>query len=279
MPLGPGWSTFTPGDPFSPDSIADRFGELENWVNGSINEEDLKTDPWVDSRHVFKPEFYGSPAPRVEAVSGDTHYRYRPHNIESRYYRHEQGGWYREDKIGAPPNLGLYDDAIPQADGLFTPVEGLSGSIHLDSRSLVTVNANWFSMESGGDTGYSKREDKNVALDDRCAMFMLQYQSPDSGNTDRKSVFSTRRVLYATSDTGYKFRRQNFSLTWMQELNPGTHHIWVGVMYLLKNISGNGYFALEDDDGTKEGHRVKHIYVDPRNFVLSAARIYRDRTE
>ena len=43
MPLGPGWSTFTPGDPFSPDSIADRFGELENWVNGSINEEDLKT--------------------------------------------------------------------------------------------------------------------------------------------------------------------------------------------------------------------------------------------
>jgi len=273
MPLGVDWATFTVGDSFDENAIIDRFRALEHWINGGIKSDDLKDDEaWVESRHIFKPEFYGSPAPRVEAVSGDTHYRYRPFNVESRYYRHEQGGWYKHDEISSDPDLLLEDAAVKTATGLFTPVEGMAASIHLDEPSLVTVTANWYAWDSGGDTGYVYQRYKNLALDDRVAMFRLFYQSPDSDDDDIKEDIATTRALYCRSDTGYFFRRQNFSTTWMNVLDAGTHHVWIGMLYILLDVSGTGYLDKGGEYGT--GHRVKHIYVDGRNFVLDATRLY-----
>lgn len=285
MPLSSNWSAFSPGDTFSESEIIQRFRAMEYWFNGRITSADLKEDPWVESRHIFKPEFYGSPSPRVEAVSGDTHYRYRPFNIESRYYRHEASGWYKangrnaheddsDEKLIFPldPKTELNDATIENPQDLFVPVEGLAASIHLDHPSLVTVNANWYAWESGGDSGYSGQGYRNQALNDRVALFRLMRKSPDVGTGDPVSVNYTTRVLYGRSDTGYFFRRQNFSVTYMREFAAGTHHIWIGCLYLMKDISGDGYTKL-GDEGT--GHRLKHVYVDGRNFVLDATRLYR----
>jgi len=284
MALPSSWSRFHPGDTFTADAITERFRGLETWVNGNVQQTDLKETPWVDSRHIFKPEFYGSPAPRIEAVSGDTHYRERPYNMESRYYRHEQGGWYKMDKknedgtysVRFDPRIDLQDASVKDPKGLFTPVEGLATSIHLPVRSLVTVTASWYAHESGGDSGESKQKNKNHALDDRCALFRLFHQSPDSSDTDITQVGSTSRILYVRSDSGYNFRRQNFSTTFTREFGAGNHHIWIGILYFLKDISGDGYLQLGSDG---RGHRWKHVYVDARNFVVSTAAIYRDRSD
>jgi len=61
----------------------------------------------------------------------------------------------------------------------------------------------------------------------------------------------------------------------MREFEAGTHHIWIGCLYLMKDYTGDGYTKL-GDDGT--GHRLKHVYVDGRNFVLDATRLYQQPT-
>ena len=284
MSLGSNWSAFSSGDDFTAQAIKRRFRALERWVNGNIESDDMRGDTrWAASRHVFKPEFYGSPAPRLEGVSGDVHYRSRPFNLESRYYRHEQGGWYKLHKknddgtisVLLDPKVDLQDSAIKDPKGLFTPIEGLSVSFHLHKKSLVTLSASWNAWESGGSTGYSSQKNKNKALNDRVALFRLFYKSPEGTSSDLKQAAATDRVLYARSNAGYNFRRQNFSTTWMHEFDPGTHHVYIGVLYFLKDIDGDGYLTLGDG----HGHRVKHVYVDARSLVLDATRIYRDRSD
>jgi len=288
MPISPKWKTFSSGDDFDASAIKSRFRALELWLNGEIDTGDMRSDrSWVKPRHIFKPEFYGSPAPRVEAVSGDSHYRSRSSNIESRYYRHEQGGWYKRGKENEPvdgeeptksmsgePYLTLQDDAIDDPSELFTPVEGLAVSFHLDEKSLVTVNANWSAWESGGSTGYDHQYQKNQAIDDPVAIFRLFYKSPDSDFPEATGHGATDRILYARSDSGYNFRRQNFSTTWMREFEAGNHHIYIGVLYVLTEIEDNDFIYLNFGTTNGTGHRVKHVYVDARNLVLNASRLY-----
>jgi|3_EtaG_2_1085321.scaffolds.fasta_scaffold00443_3 hypothetical protein len=269
MALGPDWTPFVAGEKFNHRDITRRFREMEYWMNGRISASDLSAEPWVESRHIYKPEFYGSPAPRIEAESGDTHYRHRQFNMESRYYRHEPGGWYKEDLLGSDPSLRLLDDSVENPDGLFTPVEGLSASIHLDQPSLVLINAHWYAWESGGDTGYSKQGHKNHALDDRVALFRLYRK----GVNEHVGSGSTTRALYGRSDTGYFFRRQSFSTTWLRELDAGVWDFYIGCMYIMKDVDGDGKYT--DLGGDKTGHRHKHVYIDGRNFVVDAMRLYK----
>lgn len=48
--------------------------QIEYYLNEGIDIADIDAAPWIDSVHVFKPEFYGSPHPRVKAVSGETQF-------------------------------------------------------------------------------------------------------------------------------------------------------------------------------------------------------------
>ena len=155
---------------------------------------------------------------------------------------------------------------------MFTPVEGLSVSVHLDAPSLVSINAHWYAWESGGDTGYERQGDKNHALDDRVAMFKVFRKNKDVNNGNPIGSSSTTRILYGRSDTNYYFRRQSFSTTWLRELAAGTYDFYVGCMYILRDVDGDGnYTSL----GSGTGHRHKHVYVDGRNFVVDAMRLYK----
>ena len=73
------------------DHINDGSDALQNFVNEGIGTEELKSSVellgttldktpydqkgWLESRQVYRPEFYGSPSPRMMATSGQTHFR------------------------------------------------------------------------------------------------------------------------------------------------------------------------------------------------------------
>ena len=69
--------------------LNDGFDALQNFVNEGIGKKEIKEastagilpiDPyvkkgWLNSKSIYRPEFYGAPSPRMMAVSGQTHFR------------------------------------------------------------------------------------------------------------------------------------------------------------------------------------------------------------
>jgi hypothetical protein len=75
--MGLSLTTFLDGQVISASDIRARIQQIEDYVNTGIAQSDLQSPgAWVDYPLIFKPDFYGSPSPRMEMVSGDTWYRY-----------------------------------------------------------------------------------------------------------------------------------------------------------------------------------------------------------
>ena len=86
MPLS--LTTYADADTVDASDIRSKLDDIEDFVNEEIVVGDLKATTWVQSTHIFKPEFYGSPAPRTHAVSGHTHYRNTPHGTADQAHFH-----------------------------------------------------------------------------------------------------------------------------------------------------------------------------------------------
>ena len=82
---------------------------------------------WVDSEKIFKPEFYGSPDPRMNAVSGCTYFRETNSDISNNaILLHELSG------------------------STYTPVPGLCTRIKLPYDAMVYINTSFYAYEMGG---------------------------------------------------------------------------------------------------------------------------------
>ena len=86
MPIQP------PAKPVDGDEVQisffnDVYTESEVYLNKAIKPfADFKstatgTSPVVKTRHIYKPDFYGSPSTRCEAVSSETYWRQLGHGI------------------------------------------------------------------------------------------------------------------------------------------------------------------------------------------------------
>ena len=64
----------TSGLTISAREIRDNVEAIQEFVNGGIRNADLERSS-LETENILKPEFYGSPSPRVEGVSSDTYYR------------------------------------------------------------------------------------------------------------------------------------------------------------------------------------------------------------
>lgn len=69
--------TIASGATVTPATINDVFRKIQEFLNGGIENTDIVSSgsTLISTREMTKPEFYGAPAPRVEMICGDVHFR------------------------------------------------------------------------------------------------------------------------------------------------------------------------------------------------------------
>tara|TARA_R100000353_G_C6504386_1_gene194959 strand:+ start:397 stop:1188 length:792 start_codon:yes stop_codon:yes gene_type:complete len=246
-----------PKDPVDAEDLRLRFRELQRFVNGGINPEvDFEESQFIETQHIEKPEFYGSPHPRVEAVSSDTIYRQRTNNRLDRYYRHEQSGSVLAE---------TYNSAKTQEKlSAWQPIEGMSATVFVREDCTAFVMGNFYTLDQGGSDGFiklkklSEGEDRQRASYHRCllagrllAETMLFVDNMD-GSGPQAQVFSRRRI-FSRGEAQYNMRRQNQSFTNLISLTKGENKVSYRCVYRLKR---------------REDSFVKHLLFDARNFVV-----------
>ena len=87
----------------------------------------FENEGWVTSEHIYKPEFYGSPSPRMMAVSGQTHFREVNNSVDN-------------GSIFCPPLSGSGQTGIPNA----------CTRIKLRHDAEVFIMASFYCFEFGG---------------------------------------------------------------------------------------------------------------------------------
>ena len=279
---------------------------VQNFVNEGISRKELKSadniaDPkfyqnytksgWVDSKLIYRPEFYGSPSPRMMAVSGTTHFREKSNAIQ--------------------------DGVIFQADLMgkaFQGVPGCTTTLKLRHPAVVNVMASFYCYEFGGvtkqvnqaldgDLGYHLDYGANKYESKSAAQFRLSVNGPskrstgriiyastadasrDSGGNYLRSFYSDFPPGLSDAQQGYLFfpmiGRKQSHLIYQIELEAGTHNIGLVCKCLSHGTCQWRYSYSEDSlvegDGNKfpssqwpEFPESKMIFVQARNFIVDA---------
>ena len=285
MPIQPPTKP-TDGDEVQISFFDDVYTETETYLNRAIKSgSDFRTysfgsQPIVQTRHIYKPDFYGSPSVRCEAVSSETYWRSVGHGVENISFHH--------------PNTGAKtNDAATerrQANG-WVPVRNLGATINIvDNSTPVTILSSFYAYEMGGalegwgsgvtDGGYAVPGTLlNGQLENQwCAEFALFIDGV------RKDY--TERFLYASTAWQHMHSRKQFSIVFGQDLNAGIHHI--NIMCNVRSLAGAPGMGAGDEDVTS-AHNIdglkgfrntlhseksfpaaawKHIMVGGRSLVV-----------
>tara|TARA_R100001082_G_C4357484_1_gene157610 strand:+ start:623 stop:1636 length:1014 start_codon:yes stop_codon:yes gene_type:complete len=262
---------------------------------------------WVDSEKIFKPEFYGSPDPRMNAVSGCTHFRETNSDLS---------------------NNAVFSNQITGTT--YTPVPGLCSRIKLAYDAMVYINASFYAYEIGGIAQAASRAIMSHSsevtetltagnLGSIAARFALSINGNRQAGTTRELHISTLTPDAAcfgdldswpfNNDFDIGFRgptegdktndhqlndgqlfynmiaRQQFSMVFAAQLQRGIYDIGV-VCRPIEQLYDRDFqarFSFGSDDsydnmrayGVEHGDwptfpKVKHIFVGSRNFVLDA---------
>lgn len=111
---------------------------------------------WVDSEKIFKPEFYGSPDPRMNAVSGCTHFRETNSDLSNNaVLLHELSG------------------------STYTPVPGLCTRIKLPYDAMVYINTSFYAYEIGG---IAQAVSRSMMVNDEASTDDGVTETPAAGN-------------------------------------------------------------------------------------------------
>lgn len=224
--MGLSLGTFTTGTAISASDLNARVVSVEDFLNEGIVQGDLDSAAWVATRHLYKPEFYGAPAPRCHAVSGDVHWRMAPHH----------GGY--TDLVVFHPEVVV---------GEWLPVPGLCARIHIDSNAAdvsMDIVATFHATE---EYGVGAGVESNLAAD--FALFL-----------DGAAIVATvtEREIFNNGDAlGERMGQQDKShvITWTKlegTLTAGVHHLGVrirpssGNQELVKHIIVRGRSLLVD---------------------------------
>tara|TARA_B100000214_G_scaffold374166_1_gene356188 strand:- start:719 stop:2071 length:1353 start_codon:yes stop_codon:yes gene_type:complete len=178
-------------------SFTSHWSEMQRILNGGVLSTDISTTPWVDTYHLKPMRFYGSPAPRVECISGDVHYRFE--RTASMLYK-SQG----ED---------------------FMPIHGLAATIHVappfhDTTVTALVRCNFFAEESDG---ASTADPERIDLCD-FALMVLQ-----GNGTPQQVPCSLRNLFREGSDTN--IGKKSISMINRVNLSVGVNHVYVGIRF------------------------------------------------
>ena len=261
MPFKPGsLSRPVDGDLVKVDFFNNVYDLLQDFINKGIKVPDISTPTggWVDVHHIYRPDFYGSPAPRVEGVSGDTHYRETGAGLDKRSIHHATA------MSGSFPDTGR-DGSRDDAGWVY--VRGLAATFRVDEDNTpFTVMTTFEAFEQGGDAEYigeasaeledgdwvpvrssdgyvddlvpnhdgSSDKDKSGQLEGaQCAKFCLF--------VDGVRKPSTERTLFVGTAQNEIFTRKQFSIFYQGKgataLDTGMHSI--GVMVKVRTLDSS----------------------------------------
>ena len=222
---------FNNGDTVSASDVEQRIRSMENFLNGGTSQGDFGTS-WIHTDLIVRPEFYGSPAPRAQMVSADSHYRHTMGSIENAVI--------------------FYEDLSDE----YLPVPGLGVSFHLPEAANIYVMCCFRTFEVGA---YGKDRSPTTELEEKLAAYFRLFVN-DSG------IGSTERTVYANTDgTGSSsanagtndLARKNHSMLYhhTSTLSAGTHNVCVKM-----KINGD----------TNSTRKFGRIFVTRRNIIVHA---------
>lgn len=253
---------------------------------------------WVDSKIIYRPEFYGSPSPRMVAQSGQTH------------WRETSNDWAK----GASFNNALSGTS-------FVGVPGACTKIKLRHDAHVNIMCSFYMFEFGGvdkslktsedefSQGFTKTPTNGGYETNAAGDSYIQVNGNPYGSTKRSiytSFVDPRRgyIDFSGNDSDtedwwqelapYRYVSRGFILlpmigrhqhhvTAQVHLNAGIHDI--GLVFKPRVLSGitrwiNPYqhnssefrenFKFQRNSGSPEYPREKHIFFLARNLVVDS---------
>lgn len=292
MPYGFKWSGISAiEDKVKAEDIMDGIEATEEFVNQGIAQSSFRTsdvvsdseraghtsEGFIEKRHIFKPDFYGSPSPRMEAVSSQVHWR-------------TTGQSDMDGVIFTPSNSGGGWDTIP----------GTATRLKLRDHANVFFMSTFYCYEFGGlvppkglagqSSGpFADRHDALGGETRRAGTVALGIHGADGRKTEYAG--STRRYIYtstlyprgpsfggtsAINDNGFcllsMLGRHQHSITATLTLPPGVYDI--GLVFSCRNSDGTVYSnAKASVEGEIDGGKIpmnKTVFFMARNMVCDA---------
>ena len=283
--------------------------DLSFRVNGQLSAEIDDTVPYEDkiekgsepfekrgkftSREVFKPDFFGSPSPRMVADTGVC------------LYRDTDQDW-SKGAVFNSNSTGSGDEAIP----------GLSASLRLRERSLVNIMASFYCFELGGINFVQQQLADGRTQDDALKNNPnFGYESFVAGrayiSVDGNKKFATERPIHVglvgtrswvhdglsnlDTKTRHGFHinkgellipminRKVYNMHFQTELNAGIHNI--GVVYSGQSKTDEPSYPVKNYWYASEGYsqffghelsdqvklpKHKNVFFLSRNFIVDA---------
>lgn len=226
-------TTVTNGTVIDATAVQGYIDQIEYYLNEGIVNADLDGAAWVDSVHVFKPEFYGAPYPRTALTSGMTQYYVKNDNLYT-----AAGFHYNLGRNGALAIPGLQATLkIPQDDvrvkvlASFAAYEWGGSEVANEGGTLAprTSSRTSISIEDGVQLAHTGRR---------------IYQSGETPGTVEQSLL------------GGMVARKQICMADYLEFDKGTHDIGVRVRVYEPPAVMAGYVDW------------KHVFVVQRNLVV-----------
>tara|TARA_R110000744_G_scaffold293604_3_gene403919 strand:+ start:1552 stop:2430 length:879 start_codon:yes stop_codon:yes gene_type:complete len=264
------------------EHINDGVDAMQNFVNEGISKAELKSskdytgssyDPytkegWVESKHVFKPEFFGSPSPRMMAVSGQTHFRETNNSWT-------KGAIFQGDLVGND----------------YVGVPGVCTKIKLRHNAIVNIMTSFYVFEWGG-VNQTRTQNPVSGGYERYSAGAVYLKIDDSvkGSTLRP-IFTSSVFPYSSDGTGtgdiqvngFLFSnmigRHQHTICAQYRLNEGTHDIGIVCKPYHQNdeIALTTYFIPNLQTGSIQAYGLsdtlnlkmnKNIFFLARNLVV-----------
>jgi hypothetical protein len=226
-------TTVTNGTVIDATAVQGYIDQIEYYLNEGIVNADLDGAPWVDSVHVFKPEFYGAPYPRTALTSGMTQYYVKNDNLYT--------------AAGFHYNLGR---------GGALAVPGLQATLKIPQDDVrVKVLASFAAYEWGGSE--VANEGGTLAPSYVVADFHLHQDGVQLAHTGRRIYQSGETPgTVEQSLLGGLVARKQICMADYLEFDKGTHDIGVRVRVYEPPAVMAGYVDW------------KHVFVVQRNLVV-----------
>ena len=281
------WDTSGFGTVLKAQDLNDGFDAIENFVNEGIASKEFKDpvdytgsslDPFTEegflrSSKIYRPEFYGSPSPRMMAVSGQTHFRETP--------------WAWDNSVAFNPNVS--------GEG-YVGIPGCSTTIKLRHKAIVNVMTSFYCFEWGGTNHIFNFATSTGGYENKTAGFVqLSVSGSRKSSTTRRvcsSMVSPSKWSRESSDAyfentaanGFLFHpmigRHQHSITYQKTLDAGIHDI--GLMFKSEAQTSNLHWFRFGGatDGTSqklwgltlaeipEFPRNKYVFFQARNFIV-----------
>jgi len=225
----------------SASDVHDKIDDFENFVNYEIEGDQeiqgpgnsISEDRWVETKHIWAPEFYGAPDPRTELTSSRVHYRRTLNDLIN------QGAHF----------------SIAHSAKSWVHIPGLTATVKLRRDCVVDIYATWFAFEYGGIASNAGSLEQKRACKFRLAV-------------DNVGKTSTTRYLRASCALNSHFTRKQFSIVKQLELSAGVHNI--GVRCRMEERS---FYSFSGKDWDDVLDHKKFVFVGGRNLEVDAHNI------